>query len=258
MNPLPYLVERSIVIDAERDTVFRFFTDPELWAKWWGAGSTVVPRVGGAIKIVHPNKFVSVGEVVEIVAPEKFAFTYSMQAAQPVPPEDSLVTLRLQAKGARTLVTVEHALADKAVADLTPQGWRFHFSLFANAVADYLHRDAGVVIDRWFALWTQADAAIRTATLREIAAEDVHFRDRYSCLDGIEEIVTHIGASQRFMPGIRLERRGAVRHCQGTALADWTAIAGRRQRSDDRDQRVSAWCPRTESSRRRESRRPRN
>jgi hypothetical protein len=35
--------------------------------------------------------------------------------------------------------------------------------------------------------------------------------------------VAHTGASQKFMPGIRLERQGAIRHCQGTVLAEWVA-----------------------------------
>jgi hypothetical protein len=42
-------------------------------------------------------------------------------------------------------------------------------------------------------------------------------------LDGIDDLTSHIGASQRFMPGMSLERKGNVRHCQGTVLADWVA-----------------------------------
>lgn len=224
MKSLPYVVERSILIDAERATVFRFFTEPELWAKWWGAGSSVEPHPGGAIKIVHSNKLVSVGEVLEVAAPERFAFTFSLHGALPVPPEDSRVTMRLEDKGASTLVSVRHELADESVAKLMPQGWRFHFSVFANAVADFVYCDAEVLVDRWFSLWTEPDETIRTSTLQRIAAENVQFRDRFSSLDGISEVVTHIGASQRFMPGIRMERRGGVRQCQGTALADWAAV----------------------------------
>jgi hypothetical protein len=40
------------------------------------------------------------------------------------------------------------------------------------------------------------------------------------------DLVAHISAALRFMPGIRLQRRGDVRHCQGTVLADWVAIDG--------------------------------
>jgi uncharacterized protein YndB with AHSA1/START domain len=224
MKSLPYVVERSILIDAERDTVFRFFTESDLWAKWWGAGSSVEARPGGAVKIVHPNKLVSVGEVLEVATPERFVFTFSLHAAVPVPPEDSRVTLTLKAEGLQTLVSVRHELADESVAKLMPQGWRFHFSVFANAVADFVYCDAEILVDRWFALWTEPDEAARTATLQRIAVENVRFHDRYSSLDGIGEVVTHIGASQRFMPGIRMERRGSVRQCQGTALADWVAV----------------------------------
>ena len=221
---LPYAVNRSILIKADQNTVFSFFTDPERWAAWWGVGSTVDPRVGGAIKIRHSNGFESVGEVLAIDAPKLFVFTYSLQAAKPVPAEESRVTLRLDAQGTATVVTVLHEVADKGVSELLPQGWRFHFSLFANAVADVVNANAPAITDSWFGLWTEPDAARRTATLREIAHDDVQFHDRYSSLEGIDEVVVHIGASQKFMPGIRLERRGNVRHCQGTALADWVAM----------------------------------
>ena len=37
---LSHTLERSILIRARRDIVFRFFTDTSRWAAWWGAGST--------------------------------------------------------------------------------------------------------------------------------------------------------------------------------------------------------------------------
>ncbi len=221
---LPFAVDRSIYIEADLDTVFSFFTDSARWAVWWGPGSTVDPRVGGAILIRHSNGFESTGEILEIVPRERFVFTFSMQAAKLIPAEESRVTLRVEPQGSGTLVSVTHQVADAGVRDLMPQGWRFHFSMFANAVANVIHADAPELADAWFGLWTEADASARTATLRRIAAEDIRFADRYSSLVGIGEIETHIGASRRFMPGIGLERQGDVRHCQGTVLADWVAV----------------------------------
>lgn len=218
---LQYFVNRSILIDAAQETVFSFFTNPERWAAWWGAGSTVDPRVGGAIKIRHSNGFESFGEVLEIDAPNRFVFTYSLQTARIIPPEESRVTLTLEPRGSSTLVSVLHEVADKSVSELLPQGWIFHFSLFANAVADLVNANAPAMAATWFSLWNETDASRRTTILRGIADENVRFRDRYSCLDGIDEVVVHIGASQKFMPGIRLEQRGPLRHCLGTALADW-------------------------------------
>ena len=129
-------------------------------------------------------------------------FTFSLQSERPVPAEDSRVTIRLEQQAAGTLVRVKHEVADEVVAEPVGAGWRFHFSLFANAVANYVNAGAPDVVDAWFALWTEPDAAARESALRRIAAPKVKFRDRYSRLEGIDEIVAHIGASQRFMPGI--------------------------------------------------------
>jgi hypothetical protein len=53
----------------------------------------------------------------------------------------------------------------------------------------------------------------------------VQFRDRFSMIDGLGELVLQIGAAQTFMPGMRMERAGAIRHCQGRVLANWVAKA---------------------------------
>ena len=233
MKPLPYAVNREILIEADRETVFGFFTDSARWASWWGAGSTVEPRPGGALRIRHSNGFVSEGEVLQIAAPERFVFTFSLQSAQPVPAEESRVTIHLEQQTAGTLVRLTHEVADRVVADQLVQGWRFHFSLFANAVANYVNAGAPDVVDAWFGVWTEPDAAAREAILGRIAARKVRFRDRYSRLDGIDELVAHTGAAQRFMPGMGLERKGNIRHCQGTVLADWVA------RSSDGQERMS-------------------
>jgi uncharacterized protein YndB with AHSA1/START domain len=52
---LEHSLERTLTILARRETVFRFFTDSERWARWWGAGSTVDPRPGGPIRILYPG-----------------------------------------------------------------------------------------------------------------------------------------------------------------------------------------------------------
>jgi len=51
----------------------------------------------------------------------------------------------------------------------------------------------------------------------------VVFRDRFSNVEGFDDLSAHLSAAQRFMPGLRLTRNGAVRQCQGVALADWIA-----------------------------------
>ena len=60
---LEHSLERTVTILAKRETVFRFFTDTERWASWWGAGSTVDPRPGGPIRILYPGAIEVTGEV---------------------------------------------------------------------------------------------------------------------------------------------------------------------------------------------------
>jgi hypothetical protein len=41
---LSHTLDRSILIRADREVVFRFFTDTAQWAAWWGAGPPL-PRL---------------------------------------------------------------------------------------------------------------------------------------------------------------------------------------------------------------------
>ena len=95
MPELPYQLERTVVIKARPETVFRFFTDSARWAGWWGAGSTIDATPGGKMYIRHPNGVETLGEVLEVTHPERIVFTYGFAGGKPIPPGASLVTIRL-------------------------------------------------------------------------------------------------------------------------------------------------------------------
>jgi uncharacterized protein YndB with AHSA1/START domain len=76
METLTYRLDRSVAIQATPETVFRFFTDNTRWAKWWGAGSTIDARPGGKLLIRHPGGVETVGEVIEVLPPERIVFPY--------------------------------------------------------------------------------------------------------------------------------------------------------------------------------------
>ena len=221
---LPHSLDRTVTIQASPETVFRFFTDSVRWAAWWGAGSTIDPRPGGAVHIRHANGVENAGQVLEIAPPESISFTYGYPSGKPFPPEDSQVTIKLARAGTATRLSLHHDFTDSASRDTFIQGWRYQLSVFSNVVADEVHADADEAVDAWFKLWTIADDAERGAVIEKIAAPTVTFRDRFSALEGYEDLRTHIGASQRYMPGLRMERQGVVRQCQGTALAEWSAV----------------------------------
>jgi len=222
---LAHRLDRTLVIRARRDTVFQFFSDTPQWAAWWGAGSSIDPRPGGRMVIRHPNGVEASGEVLEVRAPERIVFTYGYETQKPNPPGSSRVTIRLDSHPQGTLLQLTHEFADGGAREEHIQGWRFQLSLFANLIAGRAATGAASVVDRWFAAWGEPDATARERTLAAIAAAEIRFGDRFSCLDGITDINAHLTAAQRFMPGIRLERRGEIRQCQWHVLADWVAVA---------------------------------
>ena len=221
---LPHQLDRTITIRAPRDTVFRFFTDNARWASWWGAGSTIDPRPDGRIFIRYPDGTEAVGEVVELRAPERIAFSYGFVSGKLIPPGGSRVTIRLERDGDGTRLHLAHEFADAAVREEFVQGWRYQLSLFANIVADEIHEEATALADAWFAAWGESDGTAREREIRRIASPAVTFQDRFSCTAGLEDLLPHLTAAQRFMPGMRLRREGDLRHCQGVALADWVAV----------------------------------
>jgi uncharacterized protein YndB with AHSA1/START domain len=220
---LSHHLERTILIQAKRETVFRYFSDAARWASWWGAGSTIDARAGGRLVIRYPNAVEVLGEVIEVSPPSRIAFTYGYASGKPIPVGGSRVTVDLEAEGENTRLHLKHEFADAELRDHHIQGWRYQLSLFANAVANEVYAGAGDVVDAWFSAWSEPDAAAREATLARIAASDVRFRDRFSAVDGLSDLSAHLSAAQRFMPGLRLQRDGEIRHCQAVVLADWIA-----------------------------------
>jgi len=221
MSGLDYVLERTVTIAARRETVFRFFTDSRRFAAWWGPGSTIDPRPGGAVEIRFPNDVVAGGEVLAIEPVERVVFTYGFASGRPIAIGGSRVTVTLEETARGTLVRLRHELPSAAARDEHVQGWRYQLALFANVVAREAHAGAAALADRFFALWSETDAARRRAELEAIADPALAFRDPYSCTDGLDDLAAHVGAAQRFMPGVVLERAGEVRQCQGVALVDW-------------------------------------
>ena len=236
MRESGFSIERDILICAPRETVFRYFTDSERFAAWWGAGSTIDPRPGGAVRIRYPNAVEASGNVVEIAAPSRIVFTYGYEAAgNPIPPGGSRVTVTLSSEPGGTRVALRHACenVDPAVGVEHTQGWRYQMAVFANVVAREAQSGAADRIDIFLSAWNETDPAERVRLVQSCATDDVAFRDAYSCTSGTADLAAHLGAVQVFMPGMTLARDGEVSQCQGTAIALWVArkpdasIAGR-------------------------------
>ena len=221
---LPYSLERTVLIQAPPETVFRFFQESGRWAKWWGQGSTIDAQPGGKLYIRHPGNVESAGTVLELDPPKRIVFTYGFASGDPIPAGSSRVTIELKPEHGATRLLLTHDLADAKVRDDHVQGWRFQLSLFANAVSDEVNANAGRYVDLWFQAWGDPSIGARQATMNEVATPGIRFQDRFSNLDGMDDVLAHLTAAQRFMPGLTMKRTGDVRHCQGMVLADWTAV----------------------------------
>jgi uncharacterized protein YndB with AHSA1/START domain len=223
MTPLPHRLDRTLLIRAHREIVFAYFTESPRWAAWWGAGSTIEAHAGGRMYIRHPNGVEASGEVLQVQPPERIVFTYGYESGVPIPPGGSRVTVRLDAHPAGTLLHLAHEFADVNARDEHVQGWRFQLSQFSNLVANEAAAGTEALVDRWFEAWNEPEAGPRDQQLASLAATGIRVNDRYSCLEGIDDLQAHMAAVHRFMPGLRMKRHGAVRHCQWQVLADWTA-----------------------------------
>lgn len=176
------------------------------------------------MRIVHPNGVEMAGEITAIEPPTHIGFTYGYVKGTPIPLGGSHVTIDLgDAAGGATRLTLTHELADAELRDQHVQGWRYQLSLFGNIVANEAFAEAEAMVDGWFSAWSDPAVETRDATLDRVATPAVWFHDRFSMVDGLDDLKPHLAAVHRFMPGMRLERVGPVRQCQGLALADWVA-----------------------------------
>jgi uncharacterized protein YndB with AHSA1/START domain len=223
MTGLDYVVERTVTIAARPKTVFRFFTDSGRFAAWWGEGSRIDPRPGGAVRICYPNRVQAGGEVLEVIPCERIAFTFGYDSGDPVAIGASRVTITLQAVPRGTRLTLRHELPTASAREVHVQGWRYQLAVFAEVAAQDAHAGVAERVDRFLGLWATSDAAARRAALAELTVDSLSYRDRYSCTEGRDDLDAHLAAYQRFMPGLVLQRTGEVRQCQGTALVDWAA-----------------------------------
>jgi uncharacterized protein YndB with AHSA1/START domain len=229
MLDLPFFVERAVTIRAQRNTVFRYFTDSERFARWWGKGSTIEAKEGGRVSICYPDGSTASGHVLQVHAEEQIVLTFGYDDPQkPIPPGGSRLVMSLADVEGGTALQLRHEVPSAAIRDLHVMGWRYHLAVLAHAATQEQHQNAEAMIDRWFTLWTEKDPAQRVQILAEIASRDVTFRDPWGCVSGRDELTQHIGAVQMHMPA-RPERRGAVRQAQGTAVVEWVALAGDRE-----------------------------
>ncbi|SEG74307.1 Uncharacterized conserved protein YndB, AHSA1/START domain [Thermomonospora echinospora] len=121
-------VEQTMRIQAPPETVWRYFTDPERLARWWGEAE-VDARPGGILRVLMHDgpRPVMRGRFTELVPHERIAFTFGWEptpGAPDIPPGASRVEITLAGDGDATVLTLRHSGLPFRLHDETDTGWR--------------------------------------------------------------------------------------------------------------------------------------
>ena len=139
------------VLEAPRELVFRAWTEPEHFARWWGPAGSSLPfctldaRPGGTLHFCHrfpdhPDVWVR-GEYREVAAPERLSFTCWFSDAEGsrverpgFPPEMTILVTLDEHGGGGTLLTARHAGLAEDQGEV--QGWTESLDRLAALLAD--------------------------------------------------------------------------------------------------------------------------
>ncbi|MDX1658807.1 MAG: SRPBCC family protein [Nitriliruptorales bacterium] len=129
------VVELERRINAPRDTVFAYFTDPDRYTRWMGHEAELDARPGGIYRVHVVEGSVARGEFVEVEPPERVVFTWGWEGNPMVPPGSSRVEVTFRSDGGDTVVTLTHSgLPDADAMRLHEDGWtRYLDQLVADA-----------------------------------------------------------------------------------------------------------------------------
>jgi uncharacterized protein YndB with AHSA1/START domain len=154
LAPGDAVIVLSRVFDAPRELVFEAFTRPEHLARFWGpkgmrnTACSVDLRIGGEFRVEvegpDGNIYPATGVYREISPPERIVYAATTADDNPcgagLPPR-SIVTLRFEAQGGKTRLTVHaqlqsRAAVEAAIAGGFNSGWEDSFDRLADVLAN--------------------------------------------------------------------------------------------------------------------------
>jgi len=129
-------VEREVRIAAPPETVFRFFTEPELMLRWKGIAATLDPQPGGTYRVDINGRDVARGEYVEVTPPSRVVFTWGWEGEdRAVAPGASTIEVTLTPDGEGTIVRLAHRDLPHDAREPHARGWSHFLDRLAIAAA---------------------------------------------------------------------------------------------------------------------------
>ena len=220
----PERVEAEVWVAAARGTVFRYFTDPERFARWMGAGSVFEATAGGALRVQSAGAPAAVGTVESVVEDREVVFTWGYEGgAHGIQPGATRVTVRLEEEEGGTRVRLVHTgFTHPEQSAGHRQGWRHYLAGLAVAGAgEWMATGADAAVTDWFAAWGTDDADERAALLGRCWGHDAIFRDGSSYVAGRDALVEHIANARRFAPGLSIHAAAPAAHAHDAVRFAW-------------------------------------
>lgn len=114
-------VERRV--EAPPRAVFRYLTEPALWARWQGESAELEPVPGGRFVVRMAEGQVVQGEFVAVEPDARVVISWGWQGHPRMPPGASTVEFDLVPDGAGTLVRLTHRGIPPEDVPLHQVGW---------------------------------------------------------------------------------------------------------------------------------------
>ncbi len=175
-----------------------------------------------------PGGEVARGIVAELVPDRRLAFTWGYEGGEHgLAAGSSRVAIELAPTASGTLVILRHSgLHTEALRGEHRMGWTQYLSvLSARVSADQTGTRAESAVDEYLAAWAATDQGSRGELLHACCEEEVEFRDSMGHVRGRADLNEYIARAQRFVPGARLERAGAVLRAHHCVIYPWRMVA---------------------------------
>lgn len=102
------VLEVSVHVAAQPETVFGYFTDPGRYVQWMGTDATLEPEPGGTYRVSMRGGVQAVGEFVEVEPPHRLVFTWGWTHEFEVEPGSTRVVVTFEAEDGGTRVVLRH------------------------------------------------------------------------------------------------------------------------------------------------------
>jgi uncharacterized protein YndB with AHSA1/START domain len=104
----PEVLEVSVHVAAEPETVFGYFTDPARYVRWMGTDATLHPVPGGSYRVFMRDGVETIGKFLEVDPPNRLVFSWGWTQDAEVPPGSTRVEVTFIAEAGGTRVVLRH------------------------------------------------------------------------------------------------------------------------------------------------------